>query len=253
MPPVLVSSSMIDDTDSCFTVPTDEKPFVLQPIIINTGSNGTAVAPRKGGKVRRRHSVDFAPPAEMHKVIEFEPAQQDVKEEIWYSKDDYDIIKARNSLIVKMMKKGDFKESDEHSFRGLEHKLKDGHIRRRANKFNALNAVLEEQDRQYARGTNCLDNSADNIALKYEREAVDARETAFTLGVNDAKANGIVVVAPEEELSDEDSQMDDGASTMSEFNSVCSEDSQMKKTRLKSLFSGISKMKSHRASRRASM
>lgn len=136
-----------------------------------------------GGKMKRRHSVDFKPAPEQVQVQDIERMDEGTRTLCWYSRDEYDIIKARNSLIVKMMKTGHFRESDEHSFRGLEHKLKEGFKQRRANKFNALNAVLEEQDRQMAIGI----VEPETIARKYRRVSLNAAETAFVIGVRDAE------------------------------------------------------------------
>ena len=79
------------------------------------------------------------------------------------------------------MKTGHFKESEEHTFRGLEHKLKEGFRQRRANKFNGLNAVLEEQDQQYAKGITI----PEAIAEKYSRISIHASETAFVMAMRD--------------------------------------------------------------------
>jgi len=138
---------------------------------------------RPRGRMRRRHSVDFKPAAEPEQVKEVERVDDEARSMCWYSKDEYDIIKARNSLIVKMMKTGHFRESDDHSFRGLEHKLKQGFKQRRANKFNALNAVLEEQDRQMSMGV----AEPEKIARKYRRVSLNAAETAFVVGQRDAE------------------------------------------------------------------
>jgi hypothetical protein len=116
-------------------------------------------------------------------VHEFDRADEDLRHDIWYTPDEYDIIKARNSLLVKMARAGSFSESDEHTFRGLEHKLREGHRQRRANKFSALNAVLEEQDRQCAVGR--VDSHG--IASAYVRATRGARERAFHYGLRDAE------------------------------------------------------------------
>jgi hypothetical protein len=113
----------------------------------------------------------------------YEGYTEEEQEEVWYNRDEYDIIKARNALIVQMMKGGTFEESEEHTFRGLEHKLKEGYKKRRANKFNALNAVLEEQDSQYAKGR----TDPDSIAEAYRLVSLDAKEKAFLLGSRDAE------------------------------------------------------------------
>jgi isoleucyl-tRNA synthetase len=102
-------------------------------------------------------------------------------EDIWYSRDEYDEIKNRNSNIVRLIKSGDFEENDQFSCRGLEHKLKEVFRQRRANKFNALNAVLEEQDRQINRGI----NDDDLISKAYLTVAAKCQESANTIGFRD--------------------------------------------------------------------
>jgi hypothetical protein len=150
-------------------------------------------------------------------VAEFEKIDEEMKHEIWYTLDEYDIIKARNGLIVKMMKTGTFTESEEHSFRGLEHKLREGHKQRRANKFNGLNCVLEEQDRQQARGK----RDAEAIATVYRRIAQNARESAFVSGIKDSEHSygyklpplPSMQVEPSITLEEDDDAMTDVAST----------------------------------------
>jgi hypothetical protein len=188
----------------------------------------------------RRHSVNFVTES---KVIEFDKADEKVKQDIWYSRDEYEIIRARNSLIVKMMKTGSFEENDEHSFRGLEHKLKEGCKQRLANKYKALNAVLEEQDRQYGRGR--VDD--EYIAKKYRSAAMSAREFAFYLGLKDA----------ERSLGDPPKRdvyvNTDDTSTISDLDTQSSENTEQKKNRIVGLFRSISKMKSDKSRRRASL
>ena len=53
-------------------------------------------------RMARRHSVDFKP--ESDKVQEYDRVAEEDAENVWYSRDVYDIIKARNSLIVKMIR-----------------------------------------------------------------------------------------------------------------------------------------------------
>lgn len=52
-------------------------------------------APRRG-RMSRRHSVGFKPDTEMQQVKEFDMYDEDIREMFWYSRDEYDIIKARN-------------------------------------------------------------------------------------------------------------------------------------------------------------
>lgn len=55
-------------------------------------------APRRG-RVSRRHSVGFAPEAD-RKVVEFDMLEEEMREMFWYSRDEYDIIKARNRYVM---------------------------------------------------------------------------------------------------------------------------------------------------------
>ena len=50
--------------------------------------------PRKG-RMSRRHSVGFKPDTDMQ-VVEFDVYDEEVRDMFWYSRDEYDIIKARN-------------------------------------------------------------------------------------------------------------------------------------------------------------
>lgn len=172
------------------------------------------------------------------------------------------------SLIVKMMKTGHFKESDEHTFRGLEHKLKEGFKQRRANKFNGLNAVLEEQDRQYATGVTV----PEVIAEKYGRVAELAAETAFVVAMRDFRNsycyNGVKPDSTEEAKTAAMFEDDDDYDSNREFHrqrrgyvvdddTIASEESTNSKTRRKiqGLFSAVSmaKRKEGKMNRRSSM
>jgi hypothetical protein len=147
-------------------------------------------------------------------VYEFEAVSFDIHDDVWYSKEDYDIIKARNSLIVKLMKADCFEENDDHTFRGLEHKLKKGYRGRRANKFNALNAVLEEQDSQMVKGL----SHPELISEAYIKVSGNARETALLLGLQDAEEQGGCTVQLVESPSVDDD--DDCCSVVSEISAV---------------------------------
>lgn len=215
-----------------------------------------SVADGKHPKMKRRHSVDFVGD---HTIIEYDAVDHELREEVWYNKDEYDIIKARNSLIVKMMKTGNFEENGENCFRGLEHKLKEGFKQRRSNKFNALNAVLEEQDRQYNRGL----SQPEIVAESYRRVSLGAKEAAYDLACRDAEESYCFDGKPvkrlsltealseheEEEDEHEELEIDTDADT------VCSEGSKKGKTRLRSLFGGVSRKRKekNRLGRRESL
>ena len=158
------------------------------------------------------------------------------------------------------MKTGQFREG-EHSFRGLEHKLREGYHQRRANKFNGLNAVLEEQDRQYAMGM----TRPEAIAEKYRRVSLNAMETAFVVGMRDFQSsycysentskpiNNHNNHLTEPELTrEEPNSMDEGNSDrdfhrpdMMDDDTIASEESAASQTRnrIRGLFNAVSMVK----------
>ena len=140
--------------------------------------SSSSLKSRRRRRLPENASVTFSD--EVSKV-EVEHVQDLPGEEIWYSREEYDEIKARNSQIVRLIKMGEFEENDDYSCRGLEHKLKEVFRQRRANKFNALNAVLEEQDRQIARGI----VDAALVAAAYQAVTIRCRESAHTIAFRD--------------------------------------------------------------------
>ena len=147
--------------------------------------------------------------------------------------------------------RGQFEEDVDHSSRGLEHKLRDGFKQRRANKFNALNAVLEEQDRQYNRGT----NEPEKIAEAYSDVAGNAKETAFVNGLKDAEESlvfsGHTIFSSKHKSDREDDSVD-----ATECETISSDASRVRnKSRLRNLFKGVSlkRKDSGVGSRRSSM
>jgi hypothetical protein len=133
------------------------------------------------------------------KIVQFEKLNEYTRGLIWYCKDEYDIIRARNSLIVKMTKSGSMVESDEHSFRGLEHKLKEGYIVRRDNKLRAVSAVMTEQERQREAGLRDLEMLAESS----RRVTQPARERAFRMGLEDYKESSAYSPQPFQDDSSE--------------------------------------------------
>jgi len=172
------------------------------------------------------------------------------------------LLQARNSLIIKMVKTGSFEESEEHTFRGLEHKLRDGFRQRRENKFNALNAVLEEQDRQYTRGS----HEPEKIATAYRRVSLNAAESAFVMACKDAEQSyaGEIrtkhgslsgfVGGRDRDIGDDGSSSRANDDDDTDADTVCTEDTtSRRKTRLTRLFTGISNKRRDRMTRRTSM
>lgn len=116
-------------------------------------------------------------------VAEFRMYSPSMHENIWYSKDEYDMIKSRNSFIVSMVKQGAFKESEKHAFRGLEYKLREGYKQRKWNKITSIFAVLNEQEKQISQNT----RNPEAIADVYRDATKIARESARINGEKDSK------------------------------------------------------------------
>jgi hypothetical protein len=70
---------------------------------------------------------------------------------------------------------------EQHCFRGLEYRTREGELERRRNKWNALNAVLDEQDRQRSLGI-CNDKLLRQI---YQTESKMCQQQAIQLGKTD--------------------------------------------------------------------
>jgi hypothetical protein len=165
-----------------------------------------------------------------------------------------------------MMKTGQFQESEEHSLRGLEHRLRPGQKERAEHKFGGLNAVLMEQDRQYAK-TGKVSNF-DTIASKYEAVTNDAKHSAVCNALLDAadsycRVEGaplIIVTGGGRRGAASDADDDD----MSDMESVMTEtvdtnnihdvnDWYEKKMKLQAIFKTVSARKKDKVHRRASM
>ena len=175
-----------------------------------------------GRRVQRRRSVGFSGEAVV--VHEVDKVSNEIQHDVWFTKDEYDIIKARNSLIVKMKKAGQFKESEDHTFRGLEHKLKSGFKARRAAKYNALNAVLEAQEHQIRKG----EDFPELIREAYLEIAKQARELALEIGEQDAfSARGVIPSPHANPACEEETKEASDCEPDNDDNTITSEASQM--------------------------
>ena len=149
---------------------------------------------------------------------------------VWYLNDDYAVIKETNSLIVGLVKAQSFEESDAHSFRGLEHRLRVRNKERRLNKSNGVNYVLAEQDRQIASQT----NDPELISKEYLKVSFVTRHDALVRGLQDAASAGYSDhAATLAGLSEQLVTHDDACSIASETSGATA-DSRVSKTKKKS-------------------
>ena len=141
-----------------------------------------------------KHSIKSAPKAVERRRVHFKETVSvrpithvdNIPEEeiaaIWFCKKDFEDIKRSFATTLRLISYGEFKGDDEeHCSRGLEFRTRAGALQRRDNKWNALNAVLDEQDRQKELGI----NNDKLLSQIYITENRHCRQAAFKLGLCD--------------------------------------------------------------------
>jgi len=99
----------------------------------------------------------------------------------WFDEEDYLMIKKRIKLAVMLMESGKAAEGLDHTDRGLECRTAVGARERYRNRRKAVNAVLDEQDRQW--DDNVDDD--DQIAKLYLSHSAKSRVSAIIRGRQD--------------------------------------------------------------------
>jgi len=101
-------------------------------------------------------------------------------------KREYGLIRAAYSVTVRIMSTSNrcLHDSVEHCTRGLEYRTAEGSQKRQANKWNAIEAVLDEQHRQREDGV--VDD--ETISSVYKNVAFHCQKEALERGLADAEA-----------------------------------------------------------------
>jgi hypothetical protein len=142
-----------------------------------------------------------------HKVPHHRDLDSEMKEAIWYSKDEYAHMKRSVIAMVRVLMRGKkIVENDRQSVRGLEFRTPDGARSRQAVKHEALAAVLNEQGRQVElqctpHDDECSggydDKSAEILSRVYMAHTAPCQRAAHTLALGDvAPAQEYCRVAP---------------------------------------------------------
>lgn len=98
---------------------------------------------------------------------------------------DFSMIRAAYSVTVRIMATGRcLEDSEEHCTRGLEYRTPEGSQKRQANKWNAIEAVLDEQHRQREE---CV-NDDENLSRVYKSVGDRCQIEALERGLADAEA-----------------------------------------------------------------
>ena len=100
----------------------------------------------------------------------------------WYRKADFQKMKQAFTHVVHLFAAGRYPgDDDEMTIRGLEYRHREGAIRRKSNKLNALYAVLDEQERQWRGGY----DSDQDIRAAYLVNSTHCSQAAHVMGKQD--------------------------------------------------------------------
>mmetsp|Transcript_17355 Transcript_17355/g.24389 ORF Transcript_17355/g.24389 Transcript_17355/m.24389 type:complete len:265 (+) Transcript_17355:130-924(+) len=176
---ILSEEETISVYEDCCVKQTEEKHGEEEPFVQSElpGNEDAAVA--------NRRAVHFADYPSWHEIGHLNDMTSTEMANTWYCYEEYqDIRSSYHDIVRRMMSYNPNIDNEVESTRGLEHKTKIGSRKRRANKIGAIDAVLQEQDRQILSGT----RSTLAIASVYIREAQSAKADAHAKGVADANA-----------------------------------------------------------------
>mmetsp|Transcript_14204 Transcript_14204/g.22913 ORF Transcript_14204/g.22913 Transcript_14204/m.22913 type:complete len:286 (+) Transcript_14204:95-952(+) len=137
----------------------------------------------KVGQEQRSRRVTFAKGSQIvgHVPLRSE-LSEDEFESVWYTKDDFKAMKKDFIPVVKKMaKKLPLDEGEEP--RGLEHKTPRGSKSRQQNRYQAMDAVLEEQERQWDMDR----RDATYIAQIYRQSSAHCQMNAYLVAQKDAE------------------------------------------------------------------
>lgn len=165
-----------------------QAPQLLQPETIDTspecssGEFTIAPKPTTAPKAPRR-SVQFKETVSVRPIRHVNAMCDDEIANVWYCRSEFDRMKRSFAATVKMITIGLYEgDDDHHCARGLEFRTRAGALKRRGNKLNALNAVLDEQDRQREHNSTV---DEERIRKVYVNENLHCRLSALELGLHD--------------------------------------------------------------------
>jgi hypothetical protein len=130
-----------------------------------------------------RRSVSFGPQVAVYFTLHLNDFSDREVKATWYKRDDIATIKAECTATVTMILKAQPLRTDLYCARGLEFRTPRGLQRRQANKRNAIDVVLDEQDRQIDQNI----HDAKKLATVYHQVSVRCHEAAHQLGLHDER------------------------------------------------------------------
>ena len=151
---------------------------------IDTTSVSPASIHTQNSKKTRRRSVTFACSNELIQEFPFDGIQAVDKESLWYTGNEYKLIKSSFFFTVKMMEsKHVLLDDNEMCTRGLESRTRAGTQRKRQHVQTSVDVVLYEQERQWEK--NCY--SPTRLAKVYRDISAQSSMSAFLAAQKDAK------------------------------------------------------------------
>lgn len=132
---------------------------------------------------KQTRSIRFYEVVSIRSTIHLNDMTDDEIDDAWYTREEMTDIKRRMAAEVKHWVAG--KPMNENlSTRGLEFRTREGSQKRKANKINAIMAVLDEQDLQKVRG---IDYNPEGLRSVYEPHALRCLQAAQVLAMGDAR------------------------------------------------------------------
>jgi hypothetical protein len=152
---------------------------------------------------QRRRNVAFKDTVSVRPITHVKDLSEEMIRTIWYNKKDFEDMKKSFASTVRIMSQIDPNiDNEEHCSRGLEYRTRVGANARRENKWNALNAVLDEQDRQQEMGV----SNEKLLCQLYVTDNCICRLKALKLGIQDEKIAKTIYLeskeSPNEEMTD---------------------------------------------------
>ena len=127
-------------------------------------------------------SVSFAESHEVMEIVHVDDLSAEEIAALWFTKDDYRDMSAEDSLIINSMMLGKTPNFEDCT-RGLEGRTPEGSDNKKSTTLDAINAVIDEQDRQRARGI--FDPEA--LAKVYMEITAAPARAAHKQGIHDSE------------------------------------------------------------------
>jgi hypothetical protein len=131
---------------------------------------------------RENRRVHFKTMVSVRPILHVDDMSEERIHAIWLNEKDMEDIRNSLSETLKLMSVREPKiDNESHFYRGLEIRTRKGERERAMNKSNALNAVLDEQDRQRSMGI----HNEKLLGQIYTTECRVAKSHAYRLGITD--------------------------------------------------------------------